>query len=99
MQKFERYEFKYVLPNSIINNLEEEILNFMEYDKFVKDKKNKSYFVRSLYFENNNNDNFYEKIDGIKFRKKYRIRTYSENFTDNIFLEQNLKITIVFLKE
>lgn len=91
MQKFERYEFKYVLPNSIINSLEEEILNFMEYDKFVKDKKNNSYFVRSLYFENKNNDNFYEKIDGIKFRKKYRIRTYSENFNDNIFLEQKSK--------
>lgn len=91
MEKFERYEFKYVLPDHIMNSLENDVMNFMEFDKFVKNKKNNSYFVRSLYFENENNENFYEKIDGIKFRKKYRIRTYSKDFDDNIFLEQKSK--------
>ena len=91
MQKFERYEFKYVLPIWIMDAVESEIMQFMQLDKFVKNKKDKSYFVRSLYFENQNNDNFYEKIDGIKYRTKYRIRTYSKSFNNNIFLEQKAK--------
>ena len=91
MQKFERYEFKYILPNWIMDSVEREIMHFMQYDNFVKNKKDKSYFVRSLYFENKENDNFYEKIDGLKFRKKYRIRSYSKSFNKNIFLEQKAK--------
>lgn len=91
MQKFERYEFKYVLPSWVMNEIESEIMNFMEYDKFVKNKNNHSYFVRSIYFENQQNDNFYEKIDGIKYRTKYRIRTYSKIFNKNIFLEKKSK--------
>jgi len=91
MQKFERYEFKYILPNWIMDLVESEIMHFMQYDNFVKNKKDKSYFVRSLYFENKENDNFYEKIDGLKFRKKYRIRSYSKSFNKNIFLEQKAK--------
>ena len=71
--------------------VESEIMHFMQYDNFVKNKKDKSYFVRSLYFENKENDNFYEKIDGLKFRKKYRIRSYSKSFNKNIFLEQKAK--------
>jgi hypothetical protein len=91
MQKFERYEFKYILPKWVMNLVEDEIMHFMQYDNFVKNKKDKSYFVRSLYFENKENDNFYEKIDGLKFRKKYRIRSYSKSFDENLFLEQKAK--------
>lgn len=35
------------------------------------------YFVRSIYFDSINNDNYYDKILGIKNRKKLRIRTYN----------------------
>ena len=36
------------------------------------------------------NTNFYEKIDGIRSRKKFRLRTYSDQLNDSplIFLEQ-----------
>ncbi len=74
-----------------MDSVESEIMHFMQYDNFVKNKKDKSYFVRSLYFENKENENFYEKIDGLKFRKKYRIRSYSKSFNKNIFLEQKAK--------
>ena len=76
-----RYEFKYVLNKKISNQIEKEARNFMIYDGHVKKELNNKYFVRSLYFENNFASNFYEKVDGMKIRRKYRLRTYS-NFFD-----------------
>ena len=76
-----RYEFKYILNKKISNQIEKEARNFMIYDGHVKKELNNKYFVRSLYFENNFASNFYEKVDGMKIRRKYRLRTYS-NFFD-----------------
>jgi len=76
-----RYEFKYILNKKISDQIEKETLNFMVYDEHVNKELNNKYFVRSLYFENNFSSNFYEKVDGMKIRRKYRLRTYS-NFFD-----------------
>ena len=76
-----RYEFKYILNKKISDQIEKEARNFMIYDGHVKKKLDNKYFVRSLYFENNFSSNFYEKVDGMKIRRKYRLRTYS-NFFD-----------------
>ena len=76
-----RYEFKYILNKKISDQIEKEARNFMIYDGHVKKELNNKYFVRSLYFENNFSSNFYEKVDGMKIRRKYRLRTYS-NFFD-----------------
>ena len=45
--------------------------------------------VNSLYFDTPEYSNFYEKVDGIKIRKKFRIRSYSHDKKDhpNLFLE------------
>jgi len=66
----------------------------MNYDGYVHPEMGNRYVVRSLYFENNLNHNFNEKVDGIKKRSKYRIRTYSRKNTDNIpiFLEEKGRI-------
>ena len=76
-----RYEFKYILNKKTSDQIEKEARNFMIYDGHVKKELNNKYFVRSLYFENNFSSNFYEKVDGMKIRRKYRLRTYS-NFFD-----------------
>ena len=76
-----RYEFKYILNKKISDQIEKEVLNFMLYDGHVNKELNNKYLVRSLYFENNFSSNFYEKADGMKIRRKYRLRTYS-NFFD-----------------
>jgi hypothetical protein len=86
-QLFTRYEFKYLLGNNIANSIFNESLNFMKFDEYAL--KNKGYFVRSLYFDNYDYDNFFEKVDGIKFRKKFRIRTYDKKISEinPIYLE------------
>ena len=88
-QKFSRFEMKYIIRKSISESIQKEIRNFMAYDGYANKKLKKNYFVRSLYFENNNYSNFNEKVDGVKLRHKYRIRTYSNKLDKNtpIFLE------------
>ena len=74
-QIFSRFEFKYIINKNLSKLIQQEVKNFTINDYFTK-KKDK-YLVRSLYFDNNLFSNFNEKIDGIKNRHKFRIRTYS----------------------
>lgn len=87
-QVFDRYEFKFILPNKIRERIEKEIGVFMRYDGHVTGGGASSYFVRSLYFDTKNKENFYDKIDGVKNRKKFRLRTYSPKLgTSPVYLE------------
>lgn len=88
-QLFQRYEFKYILSKEISDQIEDEARNFMSFDGFVQKRLNNQYYVRSLYFENDFSSNFYEKVDGMKTRRKYRLRTYGKSFEANtsIFFE------------
>ena len=89
---FQRYEFKYILPEKTASLIEAEINNFMTKDSHVVN--NLDYYVRSQYFENNLYSNFYEKVDGMRVRHKYRIRTYSKTKSNSspIFLEMKSRI-------
>ena len=88
-QLFTRYEFKYLLNNKISNMIENEAKHFMSYDDFAVNIPDNQYFVRSLYYDDNSFSNFFEKVDGIKSRRKFRIRTYGNSLKNNspIFLE------------
>lgn len=56
-----------------------------------------SYHIRSLYFDTVFNDAYYDKIDGVKDRDKYRIRIY--NLSDReIFLECKTKVGALISK-
>ena len=87
LQKFERYEFKYILEKDLRIIIERDVKNFMKLDAYAK--QNQSYFVRSLYFDDPSFVNYFEKIDGIKLRHKFRLRTYANEYNENIpiFLE------------
>ena len=88
LQKFSRYEFKYLVEKSVAIRIRQEIAHFMSEDPFTGGKSENVYYVRSLYFENKHFHNFYEKIDGVKNRNKYRLRTYSPFlFGSDVFLE------------
>ena len=88
LEEFARFEFKYVLDRDLSALVKQEVSEFMEIDPFVKKQQLEDYYVRSLYFENKVFQNFYEKIDGVKNRTKYRLRTYSaEKSTSPVFLE------------
>ncbi len=84
----ERYEFKYFLRSDICEEIINHVKNFMSLDKFAQKIPNKNYFVRSIYFEDETNSNFDEKVNGFRIRKKFRIRYYDKNLNkDPIYLE------------
>lgn len=89
-QHFSRYEFKYVVPLEQRLIIEDQLQHFMRFDDFISNRPKHQYLVRSLYFDSPTSQAFYEKIDGIKERRKYRIRTYSQNqdSTVPLFLEE-----------
>ncbi len=91
-QLFSRYEFKYLIKNKHAKIIFNESLNFMDHDKYAT--KDYGYFVRSLYFDNIDFDNFFEKVDGVKFRKKFRIRTYAskETIDSKVYLESKGRV-------
>ena len=90
-EDFARYEFKYLLNLEQRKIIEEGISHFMEFDGHVHKELENSYFVRSLYFDTEDAVNYYEKIDGVGARRKFRIRTYSQEYEDGLPIYLELK--------
>jgi hypothetical protein len=87
LQSFGRFEFKYLVPQAIRPLLEAEFCEFMQVDPFCSHADEKAYYVRSLYFDDPVYGDYYEKIDGLLQREKYRIRTYGRSTDTPHFLE------------
>lgn len=90
-----RHEVKYRISCSDMLALRSRLSAVMQRDPHAIDGK---YFIRSLYFDNNENKALREKIDGVNRREKFRIRTYN-NDTSLIKLEKKSKINGLCLKE
>lgn len=85
----ERHERKYWINNGDMALLREKLRRVMAYDSHTDE--NGEYFIRSLYFDDAYDRAYYDKLDGVKDRDKYRIRIY--NMSDSvIFLERKRKV-------
>lgn len=78
MRKY-RNELKYIISKDMAGVLKQRLGLIMDVDSNSVNSDN-SYFIRSLYFDDEDSNAYYEKMDGVEFRKKYRIRIY--NFDD-----------------
>lgn len=72
-----RYEYKYFVPNNKMEMLRNMIAPFVKYDKFAEKMPNHQYTVRSIYFDTPEYNCYFEKLEGIKHRKKFRLRGYN----------------------
>lgn len=89
-----RYEYKYLVPNTLIENLREGMQPYVELDEFARKHSNGQYTVRSIYYDSSKFNCYKEKIDGVQIRNKYRIRGYDEISKESItFLEIKHKDT------
>lgn len=86
---FLRFEFKYILPDEQRLQIEEEVAGFMTLDRFVADHEDRSYVVRSLYYDDPAYSSYYQKTEGALLRSKFRLRTYTRdpNEPSAIYLE------------
>jgi len=88
MRKY-RNEIKFVINKDSAEILKNKLSLLMDIDANSTSEDN-SYFIRSLYFDDTYSNAYYEKIDGVEYRKKYRIRLYN-NDTSFIRLECKYK--------
>lgn len=92
-----RNELKFKISKSAAEVLKQKLSLILNKDKFAY-YKDGSYLIRSLYFDNRESSSYYEKLDGVLYRKKYRIRIYN-NDDKFIRLEKKLKHNTYTAKE
>lgn len=71
-----RYENKYIINKYVYESLRRDLSAIMKLDSHSLNK-DISYYISSLYFDDSDDSAYYEKVDGIEYRKKYRIRIYN----------------------
>lgn len=102
-ETFFRKEYKYYVPNGLMPELRERILHHTTHDNFCVGRVDNTYQVRSIYFDTPRMLFYYEKMDGLRTRKKLRIRTYNtpadastafveikRKYNENVFKERAL---------
>ena len=92
-----RHELKYKISNAAAEVLKQKLALIMETDSnaYYEDG---SYLIKSLYFDDLNSKSYYEKMDGVLYRKKYRIRIYNDD-ESFIRLEKKMKHNNMTAKE
>jgi SPX domain protein involved in polyphosphate accumulation len=93
-----RYEFKYWLTLEKIPEVRDYVKTYADLDPFLRSHRRKKYTVRSIYFDTPELDSYYERMDGVKIRKKLRVRAYS-TMDDFAFLEIKRKYVNAVIKE
>ena len=75
LDKNYRHELKFIINSKDIELLKKKLSMFMKLDNHYDN----DYLIRSLYFDDIYNTNYYDKLDGTSEREKYRIRYYNYN--------------------
>lgn len=71
-----RYENKYIINKYIYESLRRDLSLVMKLDPHSI-SKDISYNISSLYYDDIDDSAYIEKVDGVEYRKKYRIRIYN----------------------
>ncbi|EGT4144800.1 TPA: polyphosphate polymerase domain-containing protein [Clostridium perfringens] len=84
-----RHEIKHYINYSDYKAIKNRLMHIMKID--TNASENNEYKIRSLYFDNLNDKVLMEKINGVNYREKFRIRFYNDNHSF-IKLEKKSKI-------
>jgi SPX domain protein involved in polyphosphate accumulation len=74
IRKFNRFELKYLLSLEAAEAFSRELGNYLQFDRYGNGSGD--YAVSSLYYDSSDYRFYWEKVEGIKFRRKLRIRHY-----------------------
>lgn len=83
---FDRKEYKFMIPNEIIDIVIPDLLRHLEYDEF---SRHGFYPIWSVYFDTYDLQMYSSKMAGLMHRRKLRVRTYQSDPEDDepVFLE------------
>src|SRR5574344_1832098 len=70
-----RHELKFIINKNMALILKNKLKYVMDIDS----NNEGAYIIRSLYFDDYKNGAYYDKINGVLNRKKYRLRIYNYN--------------------
>lgn len=98
---FQRFEFKYLLHWQEYQEIRARLRRYVRVDNFAQDAAGDFYEVISLYYDSPKFYYYHEKFDGVKDRKKIRLRTYRNNgeIMSSVFFEIKRKSDAVVLKD
>lgn len=89
IRHFNRFELKYLITLQQAEIIKKSLVNYLTPDTYGDN--NGHYSISSLYFDSPDYRCYWEKMDGIKFRRKLRIRFYEngQEFNDQtpVFVE------------
>lgn len=96
-----RFELKYVVSDRMLDRIRRSISPFVVFDPVLSKTRKRFYRVTSLYLDTFNYDSYWEKVDGLKRHKKFRIRTYEEKLkkATPVFLEIKKREEAVIFKD
>jgi len=76
IKRFNRYELKYIIPVTAAERIRADLRHVTVPDPYAGEN---GYPLISLYYDSPALDFFWNKIEGIKFRRKLRVRIYPAN--------------------
>ncbi|MDA0635518.1 polyphosphate polymerase domain-containing protein [Nonomuraea sp. MCN248] len=77
LHAFNRYEIKYLVDAGLVDELREELEPRLDLDPHCPDE---GYAIWSVYYDTRTLRFYWEKIEGLRFRRKLRIRHYGDRF-------------------
>jgi hypothetical protein len=90
IRKFNRYELKYILTHEEHLRVAKDLEGFLDVDNYAG--AGGIYRVSSLYFDSPDLSCYRNKIDGIKYRRKLRLRIYKDSDLKFGFVEIKQRI-------
>jgi SPX domain protein involved in polyphosphate accumulation len=83
IRSFNRFELKYLVPRELAGEFIRSLDGYVYSDPNSKDKD--GYAIHSLYCDSPDLALFWEKIEGLKYRRKVRFRRYGNS--DDVYIE------------
>lgn len=82
-----RYECKFVVPESVAQDVLRRVRPFVAPDPFAARRPDHSYTIASLYLDDRQRSLYRETTEGLPFRYKLRVRAYDDDPQQPVFLE------------
>jgi hypothetical protein len=83
----QRFELKYIVPDSIAGSIRAHVASYLELDPFAEGSADCSYAIHSIYLDSESLHTYHAALQGDRNRFKLRVRFYDEKPDTPVFLE------------